>query len=305
MKLYIAGPMTGIAQFNYPEFFKVASGLRDLGYTVINPAETNGPTVESALADVEANPRSWEYYMRKDLNSVSQVDGLCVLPGWQNSKGARLEVTVAKALGIPLYIFKDGKLRPRIEVVGISGYARSGKDTIAEKLVEMGYVRGSFADAIREAVYKLNPTVLISGVVEGKTNLELGVNSPISLQTLVDNKGWEKAKEHTDVRRLLQVFGTEVGREMFGDNIWIDYLFDRLPDGAKVVIPDVRYPNEADAILALGGALWRVERNGVGPVNGHISDSAMDDYPFMNIVYNCGTIEELHAWVEWELQDDE
>jgi hypothetical protein len=288
MRIYIAGPMTGIPQFNYPEFFRVATVLRDLGHAVINPAETNGATVQEALRDVEANPHSWEYYMRKDVMSVASVDAICLLPGWQNSKGARLEVTVAKALGMPLYVLRDGELHPRIEVIGISGYARSGKDTIAEKLVEMGYVRGSFADAIREALFILDPQIF------GK-----------SLARLVNTHGWEKVKSIEHVRELLQRFGTEVGREMFGDNIWIDYLFDRLPDGAKIVIPDVRYPNEADAIINLGGALWRVERDGVQAVNDHISDSALDDYPFMNIVYNCGTIEELHAWVERELQDDE
>lgn len=292
MKIYVAGPMTGIPQFNYPEFFRVSNALRKLGHKVINPAETNGPTVEEALRDVDANPRSWEYYMRKDVRSVAKVDALCLLPGWQNSKGARLEVTVAKALGIPIYIFKDGKLKPRIQVIGISGYARSGKDTIAEKLAEVGYVRGSFADAIREALYKLNPIVIGSSPT---------YKIEIRVQELVDSVGWEKAKEAAEVRELLQRFGTEVGREMFGDNIWVDYLFDSLPDGAKVVIPDVRYPNEADAITELGGAVWRVERDGVSAVNSHISDSAMDNYPFKITAYNNGTIKELYDWVETEL----
>jgi hypothetical protein len=292
MKIYVAGPMTGIPQFNYPEFFRVSNALRELGHTVINPAETNGPTIEEALRDVDANPRSWEYYMRKDVRSVAKVDALCLLPGWQNSKGARLEVTVARALGMPIYIFKDGKLKPRIQVIGISGYARSGKDTIAEKLAEVGYVRGSFADAIRDALYRLNPIVIGSSPTY---KLE------IRLKELVDAVGWEKAKEAAEVRELLQRFGTEVGRDMFGDTIWIDYLFDNLPDGTKVVIPDVRYPNEADAITGLGGAVWRVERDGVKAVNAHISDSAMDNYPFKITAYNNGTIEELYDWVETEL----
>jgi hypothetical protein len=284
MKIYISGPMTGIPQFNYPEFFRVANALRELGHFVINPAETNGLTVEEALRDVEANPRSWDYYMRKDVMSVSSVDALCLLPGWQNSKGARLEVTVAKSLGLPIYIFRDGKLKPRIQVIGISGYARSGKDTIAEKLAEVGYARASFADAIREALYRLNPTI-----------------GDEPLKSRVDRLGWEITKSIPEVRELLQRFGTEVGRDMFGDTIWIDYLFDSLPDGSKIVIPDVRYPNEADAITDLGGAVWRVEREGVKAVNAHISDSAMDNYPFKIIAYNNGTIEELYDWVESEL----
>ena len=298
MKIYIAGPMSGITQFNYPEFFSVASDLRDLGHNVINPAETNGLTIEDALNDVDANPRSWEYYMRKDVMSVAKVDAVCLLPGWQNSKGARLEVTVAKALGIPLYIFRDGKLKPRIQVIGISGYARSGKDTIAEKLAEVGYVRGSFADAIREAVYKLNPSVAATGVCAKDEPGERLWLEPVPLQTLVNWYGWENTKAEPDVRRLLQVFGTEVGREMFGDNIWIDYLFDSLPDGAKVVIPDVRYPNEAKAIEDMAGKVWRVERDGVMAINSHISDSALDDYTFSDILLNDGTVKDLYKKVD-------
>lgn len=231
MKIYIAGPMSSVQDHNYPEFFRVAAELRALGHGVVNPAETNGPTLEDALRDVLVNPMEWEDYMRVDLRSITRVDALCLLPGWQNSKGARLEVTVAKELGMPLYVLLDGKLKPRIQVIGISGYARSGKDTIAEKLAESGYVRGSFADAIREALYRLNPTI-----------------GDEPLKSKVDRLGWETAKAIPEVRGLLQRFGTEAGREMFGDNIWIDYLFDSLPDGSKVVIPDVRYPNEADAI---------------------------------------------------------
>jgi len=284
MKIYVAGPMSSVQYFNYPEFFRVANALRALGHEVINPAETNGPTLEEALKDVVDNPMEWEDYMRLDLRSITQVDALCLLPGWQFSKGARLEIAVAKELNLPLYILKDGKLKPRIQVIGISGYARSGKDTVAEKLAEVGYVRGSFADAIREALYRLNPTV----------GEEL-------LKAKVDRLGWETAKAIPEVRELLQRFGTEVGREMFGDNIWIDYLFDSLSDGSKIVIPDVRYPNEADAITALGGAVWRVERDGVNAINGHISDSAMNDYSFDTVVYNNGTIEELYQWVESEL----
>jgi len=284
MKIYVAGPMSSVQDFNYPEFFRVANALRALGHEVINPAETNGPTLEEALKDVVDNPMEWEDYMRLDLRSITQVDALCLLPGWQFSKGARLEIAVAKELNLPLYILKDGKLKPRIQVIGISGYARSGKDTVAEKLAEVGYVRGSFADAIREALYRLNPTV----------GEEL-------LKAKVDRLGWETAKAIPEVRELLQRFGTEVGREMFGDNIWIDYLFDSLSDGSKIVIPDVRYPNEADAITVLGGAVWRVERDGVNAINGHISDSAMNDYSFDTVVYNNGTIEELYQWVESEL----
>lgn len=284
MKIYVAGPISSIPEYNFPEFFMVSDALRSMGHDVANPAENNGATLEEALRDAPYNPMTWEDYMRVDLRFVTHADALCVLPGWQNSRGARLEVKVAKELGIPLYIFRDGKLQPRIQVVGISGYARSGKDTVAARLVEHGYIRGSFADAIREALYRLNPMI-----------------GEESLQSKVDRLGWDTTKAIPEVRELLQRLGTEVGRDMFGDNIWIDYLLDSLPDGSKVVIPDVRYPNEADAITALGGQVWRIIRPGVTAVNSHVSDSAMDDYRFITRLHNDTTIDDLHTAVDFLL----
>lgn len=287
MKIYLAGPMSSVQDFNFPEFFRVTDELRSLGHQVINPAETNGPTVEEALNDLPYNPMEWEDYMRIDLQSLTDSEVLCLLPGWQASRGARLEVKVAKELGMPIYVFQDGELKPRLQVIGISGYARSGKDTIAEHLISKGYIRGSFADAIREALLRLDP------VVNGNR-----------VSTLVEQLGWEAAKSDPEIRALLQRLGTEVGREMFGDNIWIDHLFDSLPDGSKVVISDVRYPNEAEAIEAIGGQVWRVNRPGISAVNAHISDSALDEYTFPVVLSNSGSIDDLHYAVDSILGDN-
>lgn len=89
MKLYIAGPMSGLPDFNYPTFFKAAERLRAAGYEVENPAE-NKPE----------GTASWLAYMRMSLVQISRVDGLALLPGWQESKGASLEVHIAEALGL-------------------------------------------------------------------------------------------------------------------------------------------------------------------------------------------------------------
>jgi len=286
MKIYIAGPMSGRENWNYAEFFRVEEELIALGHEVINPARANGDTLEEAILDVgtEENPtHPWEYYIRKDIKHVTDVDALCLLDGWQKSRGASLEVHLAKTLSMPLYILRNGELQPRIEIIGVSGYARSGKDTIAEKLKEIGYVRGSFADALREALYRLNPVISETGK---------------PLADMVDELGWDDTKAYPEVRGQLQRIGTEVGRDMFGENFWVDYLIDNMPDGSKVVIPDVRFPNEADAILKMGGQLWRVERNGVGAINSHVSDSALDDYPFDTVIFNNDTIEHLYSQVD-------
>ena len=148
-------------------------------------------------------------------------------------------------------------------IIGLSGYARSGKDTVANILVSQGFTRVAFADAIRESLFILNPLV----------------GDSLRLQECIwMNGGWEGAKILPEVRTLLQVFGTDVGRKLLGENVWVDVLFSSLNPDKNYVVSDVRFENECEAILSRGGEMWRINRADVGPVNGHISDSALDSY---------------------------
>lgn len=163
-------------------------------------------------------------------------------------------------------------------IIGLSGYAQSGKDTVAELLcLNYGYTRMSFADPIRDAVYALNPIVF-------------NLNNRVA--DLVDEYGWDVAKANPEVRRLLQVFGTEVGRKQFGENFWVQQAFDKL-ESTKIVFADVRFPNEANEILQYGGQVWRVNRHNHAPVNTHKSEHAMDNFMFKHVLYNDGTIDDL------------
>lgn len=92
MKIYIAGPMTGLPEFNRPAFMAAAEHLRASGLEVINPAELFGG--DQSLP--------WSAYMREGIAAVLKSDCVRVLPGWENSKGAKLEVAVAEAIGIPV-----------------------------------------------------------------------------------------------------------------------------------------------------------------------------------------------------------
>lgn len=94
MIVYIAGPMTGIADNNYPAFFAKEEELTKSGYIVNNPART-------ILAENE--DETWENYMKKDLQMLLQSDMIVVLRGWESSRGARLEVSIGSQLGIPVY----------------------------------------------------------------------------------------------------------------------------------------------------------------------------------------------------------
>lgn len=92
--LYIAGPMTGLPEFNYPAFNAAARDLRGRGHVALNP------TLDRESPAEDPPGTTWEDYMRAALAMVIRADGIALLPQWERSRGARLEVDVARALGM-------------------------------------------------------------------------------------------------------------------------------------------------------------------------------------------------------------
>ena len=90
--IYLAGKMRGVPEFNRPKFKAVASALRGMGYTVLNPAEQFSGSVDLP----------WETYMRRDIQLVLISEAVVMLDGWEDSPGANVELTVARAIGIPV-----------------------------------------------------------------------------------------------------------------------------------------------------------------------------------------------------------
>lgn len=89
MRIYLSGPMTGRPSLNFPAFNEAAASLRRLGYEVTNPAEINP---DASLP--------WAQCMRADIKALCDCDALALLPGWEDSKGAHLEVHIAHRIGI-------------------------------------------------------------------------------------------------------------------------------------------------------------------------------------------------------------
>lgn len=180
------------------------------------------------------------------------------------------------------------------QIIGLVGYAQTGKDEAAKTLAELGWKRVSFADGVREALYALNPSVF----VDPRMQIKWGVSDAagldyIKLDFIVDRVGWEVAKQNYYVRELLQRMGTEAGRDIHGQDCWVNRAMRRADDLPQVVVTDVRFPNEAAAIVARGGLLVRVERPGVGPVNGHVSDTGVAEIECHEKWVNDG---DLHTW---------
>lgn len=94
-RIYIAGPMTGLPDNNYPAFHEAAARLRKRCWHVENPAESPAPHVDAAC--------NWTAYMRMGFSQLMTCHAIYLLPGWQQSKGASLECLVAQKLGLVIY----------------------------------------------------------------------------------------------------------------------------------------------------------------------------------------------------------
>ncbi len=169
-----------------------------------------------------------------------------------------------------------------MKLIALTGFAGVGKNTAADGLI--GWQQIAFADPLREMLYTLNPIVN-----EFQTN---------RLQDLVDQLGWDKAKrKYSEIRRLLQVFGTEVMRGMMDDEIWLKIGEGRLLGHCRmyedpIVFTDVRFENEAEMIRKYRGLIVRITRPGYEAVNGHASEA--QEISADETIVNDGTIAELY-----------
>ena len=129
-------------------------------------------------------------------------------------------------------------------LIGVVGFAGSGKGTIGDILIrDYQFVRLSFADALKDAV----------SVIFGwdRQMLEGDTKESRDWREKVDPWWSDKFGYQVTPRLMLQKMGTEAGRQVFDDEIWIHTVARRLKDHKHVVIPDVRFPNEISATSSL------------------------------------------------------
>lgn len=174
-------------------------------------------------------------------------------------------------------------------IIGLIGAKRSGKDTAAQRLVEgYGFERVAFADALKGAAYEMNPLIADGG---------------LRLAELVDSVGWEVAKSKPEVRRFLQELGVSMRKHTHKD-IWVSVVRDRLVAARysrrRIVVTDVRFPNETAIVNEFGGAIIKIERPSLqrDDADKHISERALDDYIPDIVVVNDSTIEALHLAID-------
>lgn len=171
-------------------------------------------------------------------------------------------------------------------VVLLAGKKRAGKDTVAEHLVgKYGFTRFAFADAVRAMAEAIDP------YVDGRARLS---------DVLEREGGWEQAKAHPEVRRILQVVGTEAGRGIIGETVWVDILERGIRAlGGPAVVSDCRFPNEADWGQARGAMVVRIRRAVTDTVEDpHLSEALVDTIEADYAIHNDGTLDDLAEEVE-------
>lgn len=173
-------------------------------------------------------------------------------------------------------------------LIGIAGRKGVGKDTAADFLVStFGYHKRAFADPIKETItrlFRLSPSQL-----EG------------------DNKEVIDPRHGLSPRQMMQRFGTDMFRNMIKDSFWVDYFVEwyREHHDSDVVVPDVRFQNEVDAIQNLGGMVILVKRTSSESLDRHTLCDKHESETGVNhlegidyIIQNDGSVEEFLSCIE-------
>jgi hypothetical protein len=111
--LYVAGPMSGHKEFNWPLFREVTAKLRAQGRVVLCPTESiTGP----------AGSYDYQVYLKADLKKLLEANAIVLLPGWTSSKGATLEATIAGVLGYATYEWVNDGIAPwQFSILSLTG----------------------------------------------------------------------------------------------------------------------------------------------------------------------------------------
>jgi len=184
-------------------------------------------------------------------------------------------------------------------IIGLCGLIGSGKNTVAEHLMEQHYyISVSFAETLKDAaacIFGWDRDMLEGATPEDRAAREL------------KDEWWsERLGFDVSPRYMLQYLGTEVMRNNLHPDIWAlsaEKLIKENP-WEQYVFTDVRFPNEAAMIRRIGGKVWHVRRGelpewfGQNPEHIHASETAWNNETFDATIYNDGTIEDLKTTID-------
>lgn len=181
-KIYLAGPMRGIKEFNFPQFFEATACLRAQGHTVYNPAEEDVEVQDFDWQGLTGNENLDElgFDLRFAFNGglgwiVNHASCVVVLDGWQHSRGARAEVAVAQSLGLPVYAVDE-------VLNGHVGDRNCPEITVSDALDKV--------DDTNDTEMIVSPT----GGIKGRKLAETGAIDPLAREELAKVAGFGSRK---------------------------------------------------------------------------------------------------------------
>jgi len=298
---YLASPYSKYPQGHqaaYAHVSRQAGLLLKAGVEVFSPIAHSHPI---ALYG-EIDNLDGAYWLDRQKPFMAAAKGMISLelPGWEESDGMKHERAYFRSAGKPVVRMVPGvvptQCLPAVRrVVGLCGYAGSGKDEAAKSLV--GWHVGSFSEPLWRSLLAINPVVYSE--IKWRWLAYPLIREIRLYEHLARCKGdYVLAKRHPEVRWLLQKLGTEGGRDIHGQDCWIDLMRREIDaTAANVVITNIRFSNEVALLREYGGKLFHVSRPGVGPVNGHKSDAELGKIfeQADAIIANTGTTADLHA----------
>lgn len=188
-------------------------------------------------------------------------------------------------------------------LIGLHGEAGSGKDTAYGFIAnatppEVPVRRDAFADRLKvSAARALGYPDPDSEKCIALCNA-LKVNGEIIVFVEGDTA---EERDHWVItgREYLQLYGTEAHRDVFDQDFWVNQVLDHYRKGELLVVTDVRFPNEAEAILAAGGTIWEIVRPNAAKIaeSGHASETRLPDDLIDLTIVNDGTLEEFREEV--------
>lgn len=210
-----------------------------------------------------------------------------------------------------------------MKIIGLSGRAESGKNTVADMMVEMCHDSGlsvttrAFADPVKLMVERLNPIVAHT-VTPADDGDEV---HPVRISDLLDmyedpafnftwSQRWDFIKVRPEVRALLQRMGTEAGRGTLGDDVWVDLMHRRIlkdetQDIDVVIVTDTRFESEQRLIKSLDDSrlilIERPTKNSLGVNSTHLSETSLNTSLTDVTLNNDGDLDELREKVRFEL----
>lgn len=221
-------------------------------------------------------------------------------------------------------------------LIGLSGAKGSGKDEVAKMIqketIEISVMKNTgylntgtveskwqikrFSQKLKEAVallfgvtvdqledqdFKENMCYSFeTGILIRREDLSPDVNVCTNIWLLKTRAKYHKTNiTVSPIRFILQYFGTEIGRDMLGQNFWVNATFQYYNKDDHFIVPDMRFSNELEAIKSRGGLLIRIERPGLDLLDQHPSETSLNEYKDWNeVIVNDGTLEDLREKVK-------